>query len=128
MACGLLRCGAGLNSLYSQFRAMRQFSPAVFWTDADAPLARYIAAHPSRPILIPDWVIANQADVLTHGPLAVEEISFALKDGGCTKEQARSWAQSRSLIIVHTANYEMFAKQRESLQGLLNRAGWYWNP
>lgn len=128
IACGLLLCGAGLNNLYSQFRAMRQFSPTVFWTDADAPLARYLAAHSTQPILIADWGIANQADVLTNGTLPVEEISFALKDGGCTQEQARSWGRSRALVVLHTANHEMFANQRGKLAGLAQSSGLILKP
>ncbi len=120
---GVLLCGAGLNTIYAQFRDLQQFSPTTFWTDADEGLAQYLVAHPARQILIADWGIAMQADVRTNGSLPIEEISFSLKDGHCTPQEARGWAQSRSPIVLHTANHEMFPQQREKLAALAKASG-----
>jgi len=86
-------------------------------------LAKYLAAHSSRHILVADWGIATQIDTRTSGSLPTEEISFGLKDGNCTNQQIRQWAQSHSLIVLHTANHEIFPGQRGKLTQLAKANG-----
>lgn len=120
---GVLLCAAGLNTMRVQLQNLRHFSPTTFWTNADLPLARYLAAHSSQHIVVADWGIATQIDTRTSGTHDAEEISFALKDGTCTGEQVRQWAQSHSLIVLHMANHEMFLGQRAKLAQLAKANG-----
>lgn len=120
---GVLLCTAGLNTVRVQFRNLQHFSPTTFWTNADLPLARYLAAHSSQQILVADWGIATQVDTRTAGSLGTEEISFGLKDGNCTRQQAQQWARSGSLIVLHTPNHEMFPDQRGKLAELAKASG-----
>ena len=120
---GALLCVAGLNTVAVQFRNLRHFSPTTFWTDADLPLAKYLAAHPSRHILVADWGIATAIDTRTSGSLPTEEISFGLKDGSCTSQQMRAWAESHSFLVLHTRNHEMFPGQRAKLAELAKANG-----
>ncbi|MFL6447488.1 MAG: hypothetical protein ACJ746_07335 [Bryobacteraceae bacterium] len=120
---GVLLCGASFNTVYAQFRDFQQFSPSNFWTDADESLAQYLTAHPNRRILVADWGIATQAEVRTLCSRPIEEISFSLKDGNSTTQEAKDWAQSRSLIVLHTPNHEMFPNQRGKLAQLAKASG-----
>jgi hypothetical protein len=120
---GISLCAGGLNNIYAQFLDFRQFSPTKFWTDADQQLFEYIASHRNRRILIADWGIATQADTRLSGSIPIEEISFRLKDGNSTADEAHDWARSRSLIVVHTADHEMFFDQRAKLARLAQSSG-----
>jgi hypothetical protein len=67
-------CGRGLLQIGFAYGNLTNFSPAVVFTDAEAPLARHLSHLGVRHALVTDWGIDGPIRVRTENRIAVDEL------------------------------------------------------